>query len=218
MERRLIQPFPSLQITVDAQRVKLISTHRWFALSSALLGGGFTDFRSLFIYHVHKDYDHPEPWRHLLELSADEQLPSPTIGLLTAASLDRTQVIQLGEGALQVCALVTAGVSNATNAGITPPVMLRGAATINLVLLVNHALSPSAMVNAVITVTEAKTDTLNRLGVKTPLGEVASGTSTDTVVIAHNGEGKPMPYAGPATNVGWMMAKAVRLALNQALK
>ncbi|MCX8062494.1 MAG: adenosylcobinamide amidohydrolase [Anaerolineales bacterium] len=218
MKDRLIQPFPALQITINAQWVKLVTSSPWYALSSALLGCGFTEFCSLFIYHVHKNYDHPEPWRHLQELAVTERMPSPAIGLLTAASLERTQVISLGEGALQVCALVTAGVSNATSAGLTPPTVFVGANTINIVLLVNRALSPAAMVNAVITVTEAKTDTLNRLGIKTPQGEIASGTSTDTVVIAHNGEGEPFPYAGPATAVGWLMAKAVRLALSQALR
>lgn len=218
MEARIIQPFPLVQIAIDAHSVKLTASPAWSALSSALFGSGFIDFCSLFIYHVDKNYDHPEPWRHLQEIASTEQLPSPTIGLLTAASLERTQVVCLGEGEVQVCALVTAGVSNATSAGLTPPAVLMQASTINIVMLVNRALSPAAMVNAVITITEAKTDTLNRLGVKTPQGEIASGTSTDTVVIAHNGEGKPLPYAGPATAVGWLMAKAVRLALTQALR
>jgi len=213
-----MQPFPSVQVSIDAQRVILRASPAWHALSSALLGGGFTDFCSLFIYHVDKNYDHPEPWHHLQEIALIERLPPPTIGLLTAASLERTQVIVLDEGEVRVCALVTAGVSNATSAGLTPPLRLTQAHTINIVLLVNQALSSTAMVNAVITATEAKTDTLNRLGIKTPQGEVASGTSTDTVIIAHNGKGEPLKYAGPATLVGWLMARAVRLALSQALR
>ncbi len=218
MEERLIHPFPNVEVAINAQSVKLTTSPPWHALSSALLGAGFTDFCSLFVYHVHKDYDHPEPWRHLEEIAIAEHLPPPTIGLLTAASLERARVITLSEGGLQVCAVVTAGVSNATSAGLTPPVRLTQANTINLIVLVNRALSKAAMVNAVITITEAKTDTLIRLGIKTPQGEIASGTSTDTVVIAHNGEGEPLPYAGPATAAGWLMAKAVRLALPQALR
>lgn len=218
MEKRLIQLFPTVKVVIDAQSVKITTSAPWHALSSALLGSGFTDFCSLFIYHVHKDYDHPEPWRHLQDIALTEQLTPPTIGLLTAASLERAQVITLSEGELQVSAVVTAGVSNATSAGLTPPARLTPANTINIVMLVNHALSQAAMVNAVITVTEAKTDTLNRLGIKTPQGEIASGTSTDTVVIAHNGAGEPFPYAGPATVAGWLMAKAVRLALPKGLR
>lgn len=217
MANRLIQPLPALQVAINAQMVRLSVSSAWYALSSALLGSGFTEFCSLFIYHVHKDYHHPEPWQHLQELAIAEHMPAPTIGLLTAVSLDRTQVVCLAEGQIQVCVLVTAGVSNATSAGLTPPAVLPQASTINIVTLVNQALSPAAMVNAVITVTEAKTDTLNRLGVKTAHAEMATGTSTDTVVIAHNGQGQPLPYAGPATAVGWLMAKAVRLALTQAL-
>ncbi len=218
MENRIIKPFPSVEILLGSESVQLVTSKVWFALSSALLGAGFTDFCSLFIAHVHKDYDHPQPWLHLQEMAIAWRLPQPTIGLMTAASLDRTQVVVLSEGELQVCALVTAGVSNAACAGLTPPVTRRSAGTINLVILVNHSLTQAAMVNAVITLTEAKSDTLNRLGVKTLEGEIASGTSTDTVVIAHNGEGEPLPYAGPATAVGWLMAKAVRTALNKVLR
>ncbi|MFN3309547.1 MAG: adenosylcobinamide amidohydrolase, partial [Anaerolineales bacterium] len=107
MADRLIQPLPALQVAINAQRVKLSVSSAWYALSSALLGSGFTEFCSLFIYHVHKDYHHPEPWQHLQELATAEHLPAPTIGLLTAVSLDRTQVVCLAEGQIQVCALVT---------------------------------------------------------------------------------------------------------------
>ncbi|MCS6906476.1 MAG: adenosylcobinamide amidohydrolase [Anaerolineales bacterium] len=213
----MIQPFPSIRVHIHPHSVTLLADTAWYALSSALLGSGFTEFRSLFIYRVDKEYDHPEPWRHLREIALEKQFPSPTIGLLTAVSLERTQLVRLEESGLSVCAIVTAGVSNATCAGLTLPVALGKAHTINIVTLVNCALSPAAMVNAVITLTEAKTDTLNRLGVRTPGGEIASGTSTDAVVVAHNGVGEPLPYAGPATTLGWLMGRAVRLALTQAL-
>ena len=52
------------------------------------------------------------------------------------------------------------------------------------------ALTPAAMVNAVITATEAKTMTLAEWDVRTPEGEPASGTSTDTVVVACTGRGE----------------------------
>jgi adenosylcobinamide amidohydrolase len=87
--------------------------------------------------------------------------------------------------------------------------------TINVVLLVDGALTPAAMVNAVITATEAKTMTLRAWDVKTPEGDAASGTSTDTVVVACTGRGEELCYAGPATPVGWLAARSVRAAMDR---
>ena len=84
-----------------------------------------------------------------------------------------------------------------------------------MVLLVDGSLTPAAMVNTVITATEAKTMTLGAWGVKTPDGDTASGTSTDTVVVACTGRGKELCYAGPATPVGWLAARAVRAAMDR---
>jgi len=147
--------------------------------------------------------------------------------LMTAAytQFARCAVEQLGD--LAVAAVVSVGLSNTSAAGVTPPIPLEadgtgpaGAATprqgtINIVLLVDGALTPAAMVNAVITVTEAKTMTLTAWDVKTPEGEAASGTSTDTVVVACTGRGEDLCYAGPATPVGWLAARAVRAAMDR---
>ena len=84
------------------------------------------------------------------------------------------------------------------------------AGTINTVLLIDAALTPAAMVNAVITATEAKTMTLDEWAVRTLDGLPASGTTTDSVVIACTGRGEMLGYAGPATPVGWLLARAVR--------
>ena len=75
-------------------------------------------------------------------------------------------------------------------------------ATINMIFLIDAHLTPAAMVNAVITVTEAKTDVLLPRSVLTPEGHRATGTSTDAIVVACTNRGEPLPYAGPATEVG----------------
>ena len=71
------------------------------------------------------------------------------------------------------------------------------------------------MVNAVITATEAKTMTLTEWDVRTPQGDPASGTSTDAVVVACTGRGTGLSYAGPATTVGWLVARTVRAAITR---
>ncbi|TVT44926.1 MAG: hypothetical protein FHP94_19815 [Denitromonas halophila] len=44
-----------------------------------------------------------------------------------------------------------------------------------------------------------------------------AGTSTDTVTVATTARGAPHPYAGPATILGWLIAKAVRQVVRDSL-
>ena len=42
-----------------------------------------------------------------------------------------------------------------------------------------------------------------------------AGSSTDSVVVACTGSGEELSYAGPATPVGWLAARAVRAAMTR---
>jgi adenosylcobinamide amidohydrolase len=112
--------------------------------------------------------------------------------------------------------VVTAGVNNATTPGLSAP-MTPGLGTINMILLIDACLPPAAMVNAVITATEVKTQVLMARGVRTPEGYAATGTSTDALAVASTGSGTPLAYAGPVTLAGWLIGRCVRAALEEAL-
>lgn len=90
--------------------------------------------------------------------------------------------------------------------------------TINIILLVDGNLTPAAMVNAVLTATEAKTRALFELGVRCPDGGPATGTTSDAIVIAATGRGQPHLFAGTATVVGQMIGRAVYAAIYQGVK
>ncbi len=110
-----------------------------------------------------------------------------------------------------VAAAVSVGLTNTSNAGVTPPLAV-SPGTINTILLVAAAVTSEATVNAVITATEAKTMTLAEWDVRTPQGDAASGTSTDSVAVARTQCGAEPRCAGPATTVGWLVARTVRAA------
>ena len=117
-------------------------------------------------------------------------------------------------------AVVTTGLSNPCTAG-EPLVPTAGAlphpGTINhLVVVVDGDPSPAALLNAMTTVTEAKTLVLFRAGVKCG-DEPATGTSTDAIVIAAMGRGAHHQYGGPATDLGWSVARAARAGLEPAV-
>ena len=195
----------------------LYSEQDLHVLTSAIVGGGFTKTRCIINRHVSKSYSHSNPEADLRAFAASHGVTECFVGLMTAAYVDQAQVRTLHEGDLTVTAIITAGLSNPATPGLTRPAAFR-LGTINTILLIDGQLTPAAMVNAVITTTETKTQLLLERGVRTPEGYPATGTSTDAVIVACTGRGDPLPYAGPATLVGWLIGRVVRQALGEALK
>jgi adenosylcobinamide hydrolase len=217
--------FPGISLQRDHQALVLHSQAPLTTLSSAVAGGGLAQVDWILVQHVPKGYASANPTTDLDEFAASRGIQPPYIGLLTAASLEKAQAASFSHGDLRVAALVTAGVSNAASAGISPPVEAVNpqasggnlSGTINIILLVEAILTPAAMVNAVITATEAKSDVLRQRGIHTSQGELATGTSSDAIVVAATGGCERLEYAGPATRVGWLIARGVRQALGAAL-
>ena len=227
MDEELLHPLPGITVSVGSRAVRISSEEPLAVLSSAVVGGGYGVAREILNVHVDDQYDGERPDEDLAAVAAELGAKAPFVGLMTAAWTEFARCAVESLGGLTVAAVVSVGLSNTSSAGVTPPIGLPEEGleapatstpppgTINVVLLVDGALTPAAMVNAVITATEAKTMTLAAWDVKTPEGDDASGTSTDTVVVACTGRGEELSYAGPATPVGWLAARAVRAAMRR---
>ena len=217
------RPLPGVTVSIGRRAVRVSSEHPLSILASAVVGGGSSNARTILNMHVDDKYDGERPEEDLAAVAAELGVAEPFVGLMTAAHTEFARCAVESLGDLSVAAVVSVGLSNTSSAGVTPPVAGGPAdgdaaprpGTINVILLVDGALTPAALVNAVITVTEAKTMTLTEWDVKTPEGGPASGTSTDSVVIACTGRGEELSYAGPATPVGWLAARAVRAAMTR---
>jgi len=186
-------------------------------LSSATVGGGFSSARTIINRHVHQDYDVLDPRADMIAFARQHDIQEQFVGLMTAVFLDNAQASTCTGGGLQVATVATVGLGNRIAAGLTGPIPL-SPGTINLIVLVDAHLTPAAMVNAAVTVTEAKSQVLGSRGVRTQEGYTATGTSTDALVVACTGRGPALPYAGPATQVGWSIAHSVREAMLARLR
>ncbi len=203
---------PGIAVTVDAAAVQVTSRTPLTVLSSAVVGGGLCRGRHILNVHVADDYDGTDPGADLRAFAALRGVGESFVGLMTATLTQYARVATQARDGLTVAAIVSVGLANPECAGITPPMLAR-AGTINTIVLIDAALTPAAMVNAVITATEAKTMTLAHWDVRAPDDEPASGTTTDSVVIACTERGEMLQYAGPATPVGWLLSRAVRAAM-----
>lgn len=188
-------------------------------LSSAPWRGGLITSRWWVNKHVHLAFrpGDVEGWIGGM-LSELKLPPGETTCCLTAAYVERFgSASACGEG-VGVHALVTAGLSNLSSAGLTPAwnreVERPSHHTINACLLVEAALSDAALVELVQIVTEVKARVLSPR--KTTEGFQATGTSTDTVTVIELG-GPLSAYAGAVTPVGNAAAKAFGQAFLCAL-
>ncbi|PZT70680.1 adenosylcobinamide amidohydrolase [Streptomyces sp. SW4] len=181
-------------------------------VGSAVLGGGIAERAWVLNAQVSHGYRRTDPVRHLAALAREAGADGPGVGMMTAA--DVRAAGHARDGGAE--ALVTAGVSvrgwaaapEEGDTGQAPP------GTINIVAALPVPLGDAALVNAVMTATEAKVQALLDAGLD------CSGTPTDAVCVAAR---TPRPgagtqaFAGPRSLWGARLARAVHRAVLRAL-
>ncbi len=181
-------------------------------LASAVLGGGRGPARTIVNLGVPLDYDGSSPARDLRAFARRNGLPGPLIGLMTAAPLDEVRLLRGSADAIELLSLVTVGLRNAVRAGDESDA--RGPGTINAIFLCDGRLAEAAAVELVMIAAEAKASALAEAEVRTELGTIATGTSTDAIVVGWRaGRGSELRHAGSATAVGRLAARMMREAL-----
>jgi adenosylcobinamide hydrolase len=187
------------------------------AVSSAVLNGGLIQSQNILNYQVPLDYSHKDPKVDLKRISEEYGLKKPVIGLMTGVNIRNVSIKNEMSSGIATCAVITAGLSNPAAAGDYIP--LKDLGTINIIMLIDGNLTDSALVDAVKTITEAKTLVLHDLEIRSPYSKhFATGTTSDAVVVACTGQGGTYEYAGTATKVGYLIARVVIKALKIALE
>jgi adenosylcobinamide amidohydrolase len=210
-------PIPDLHLEYDARGVHVWSDEPLTVLSSAVVGSELTQARHIVNLHVARGYDNRAPCDDLNAFARELGISEPFVGLMTAAKTECAQVAIERDAATTVIAAVTLGVSNPEAAGVSEAA-LTVPGTINIVVVADACLMHAARVNAVITVTEAKTLALIERDLRASHGGFASGTGTDSIVIATTERNATYEYAGPISPLGALIARAVRRAILNAMQ
>jgi adenosylcobinamide amidohydrolase len=210
-------PIRGLHLEYDERVVHLWSDASLAVLSSAVLGSELTQARHIVNMRVGRGYAGLAPRDDLTAFARELGIAGSFIGLMTAAKTERVQVVVERDAATTVIAVVTLGVSNPEAAGITETAPSKPS-TINIIVVADACLTQAARVNAIVTATEAKTLALIESGLCAPHGGFASGTSTDSIVIATTEGGVRYEYAGPISPLGVLVARAVRRAILNAMQ
>jgi adenosylcobinamide hydrolase len=203
-------------VEVGREAVVVTSGEPLRVLSSAVHLGGLVEARAIINLHVRKNDPCADPSGMVGAYARRAGAPAPWVGLLTGAHTERAVQTEEAADGFRALAVVTVGLSNPVAAGHSP-VATWEASTINTIVVVDGDPEAAALVNLVITATEAKGLALRAAGVLAGDGQAASGTSTDAVVIAATRRGRPARFGGPASEMGWVVAAAVRSALDRAV-
>jgi adenosylcobinamide amidohydrolase len=180
----------------------------YLMISSGVLGGGIGPREWVLNAQVPGRYARTDPARHLLQLAGGLGLTGPGVGMLTAAHV--TDLILRSDQGVEVAATVGLRVPTwaAAPAGAADPELAPG--TINIIVYVPVPLADAALVNAVITATEAKAQAVLEAGFR------GTGTATDAVCVAAPviaGGGVAEDFAGPRSAWGARIARAVHAAV-----
>lgn len=183
------------------------------AISSAVVGGGITCPSWFLNAGVRADYSRDDPDRHLAEVAERLGYPGEGIGMLTAAPVERVR--SADAGGVRVWA--TVGIRDPLWAARQRELGPRAGhaytpGTINILAWVPAALVDAALVNAIATATEAKSQALFERGV------AGTGTATDALCIACLQSGAFRErFCGPASRWGARLARAVHAAVTDGI-
>lgn len=158
----------------------------WRMIGTGVLGGGIGPRRWWVNAMVDKEYHHPDPRAHVADIAADLGLSGPGMGMLTAAEVGAWRYAK------------ECGVHVATTVGLgwpvyaaadEPAVAVAVPGTINTLVEVPVPMTDAALVNLLVTATEAKVQALAGCGVP------GTGTSSDSLAVA-------CPVGAPARRTG----------------
>ncbi|MEI6134892.1 MAG: adenosylcobinamide amidohydrolase [Desulfomonile sp.] len=214
------------------------------SISTCRVGGGYRDDLSFVCNHQcceprdHLDFvdskiiDDPESYHK--SICDYYNLPLDRTAILeTAANMNNASIETMQFRDLEVTAICTGGVEcNSMAAGDPAAVyetddrfeIIDGndvphAGTINLMLFINHRVSAVALLDCVMTATEAKAAVLRELGIYSRYSDsMATGTGTDQILVAsRGGSGLMLSSAGKHTKLGELVGLVSLKALRETL-
>ncbi len=198
--------------SVSSEYVSLRTEGPLKTMSSAVHNAGTGWYRSFVNRHVDANYNYEDVKVEMATYLEQQGFHvTDTVGMMTAVMTEHAEIEEYKGDFGTILIAVTAGVGNAVDVSeaLTRDREQR-IGTINTWVIVNGKLPDEAFIQAMITATEAKTKALQMESVKDPLtGTIATGTSTDSLLVAATQQGEFLPYAGPITPLGKLIGHGV---------
>jgi adenosylcobinamide hydrolase len=211
------------KIAYRQDHLLLTTNTTYHCLSNGVWNGGMVLANQFVNWKVPLDFDMSDPEDAMKrQLMAWNIEGSHCVGLQTAAKLTHASINQISDSSadasFHAACCVTVGTGNAVRAGQpreTYPAYIPG--TVNCIVLIDGRMTESAIANAWITITEAKTAALQDAGIcDANNGMLATGTTTDAIVVAVSQAerfSQVHRYAGTATTIGYALEQIIYQAV-----
>ncbi len=190
-------------------------------MSSGIIGAGIGWYTHFINRRVSVDYDCSDYKEDMKDYLIEKQLdPSLSVGMMTALNLTNMVCERFETLGKSVFVVVTAGVGNAMDVSTSYQYDIDfKPGTINTWVFINGNLSDEAYIEAIVTSTEAKVRALQDMKVRDRrTGNLATGTPTDSILIASNQKGELEPFAGPITPIGKLIGRGVYEVTKRAIQ
>jgi adenosylcobinamide hydrolase len=228
-ERRQVKPAlrqfdlvaNQVRMLLKGNVIALVSQAELSVVSGAIHNGGFRRTRAIVNAEVPDSYGdrrlHDDPIGFVSASAKELDVPEGFVGMVTAAKIRKFSLILKHAGGLAVSVVATAGCSHAESAGEKIDVE-EISGTINVIVLVDGDPTESCLVALFATAVEAKAAAMRELDIRSRYtGDAATGTITDSVVVAATNRGGKVVLGGPASELGQLVGACVRQAVREAI-
>jgi iron complex transport system ATP-binding protein len=190
-------------------------------MSSGVVGSGVGWYKTFVNRYVPPEYDCTDYRKDMINFLTENKFDSSfTVGMMTAVNMEDVEYGTFTMEEHSIFVVVTAGVGNAidvTGSHLYSQEMRPG--TINTWVFINGKLSDEAFIEAVVTSTEAKVRALQDQEVYDHRTQtLATGTPTDSILIASTHNGITYPFAGSITPLGRLIGKGVFETTKKAIE
>lgn len=211
-EQQLIS-FENIPVVQTDEQIVVTFPFPLKTLSSAVVGSGFKWKQTFVNRHVSKDYQCVDPISDMLEfLETQNFAREDSVAMMTAAILSNYSKRYVKQASFELLVVVTAGIGNAVDVSKAGEHVWEEEkiGTINTWVFINGQLTDEAFIQAVMTATEAKAKALFDEQIFDPVTKtVATGTSTDSILISSTQRGETFAYAGTITQLGKAIGQTV---------
>jgi len=217
-----VSPHFQLEQTDEAVHLKFENPQKM--LSSAVLNGGLVQANHIVNMKVlpHENICQC-PEITLSKYCESHGWGGTCVGMMTAASMGSLRIRKQSVGDIDICVMVTVGLSNARRAGdvaeyqeIHPEELTPG--TINMIAHCSASLTDAAMVEACMILTESKAAALQDAKIMSPVShQTATGTGTDSLVICSSARGPQVRYCGKHVLLGEILGRLAYEAISSSI-
>jgi adenosylcobinamide amidohydrolase len=160
---------------------------------------------------------HADPLAFVKSSAEKLELTTDFLSLITAAKIKNFALAGEEKEGIAVQVVATAGCSHAESAGEEIAAQ-QIVGTINVIVLIDASPSESCLVAALATAVEAKASAMRELDIRSRYtGQLATGTITDSLVVAATNTGRIVNLAGPASLLGQLVAYCTKRAVREAI-